>query len=164
MTLLIVAGRTAPNRAVVFGGEHHHLDARGRADVAALAPHLTSPPGRSVRVGPEASVRQSAAVLGLTGAVDPALASLDLGSWRGLTPEQIPGADLARWFTDPAVVPHGGESVAGFVARIRATVTGDGVLVVAKPVAQALLCAAADQFFATELRPASLHRLTVSLP
>ena len=163
MPLLIVAGRTAPNRAVVFGGEHDDLDARGRAGVAGLATHLAPPsPGRSVRIGPETSVRRTAEVLGLTGGVDPALASLDVGSWRGLTPEQIPGDDLARWFTDPAAAPHGGEPVAGFVARIRAAVSqvpADAGLVVAKTVAQALLCDGPDRFFAAELRPASLHRL-----
>lgn len=161
--LIVVAGRTAPNRTVVFGGEHDDLDARGRAWVAALAPQV--PCGRPVRIGPEASVRQSAAALGLIGDVEPALATLDVGSWRGRSPEHIPDADLAAWFGDPAAAPHGGETVAAFVARIgacRARWTVDdrpAVLVVAKPVAQALLCDDARRFFATELRPASLHRL-----
>ncbi|MFT3663127.1 MAG: histidine phosphatase family protein [Gordonia sp. (in: high G+C Gram-positive bacteria)] len=158
--LLIVAGRTAPNRSVRFGGEHDVLDARGIASIEAL--HIEPPPGRSVvRVGPERSVRQSAELLGHGSDVDPALATLDVGSWRGRTPEQIPGPDLGAWFTDPDAVPHGGESVRAFVTRIRAAVTAmhdDTLLVVAKPVVQALLCEAPESFFRTEVRPGVLLR------
>lgn len=182
--LVIVAGRTAPNRAVCFGGEHRDLDARGRRDVRALAaevsgalapgPLVSGPlvsgeaaPGETVpavRSGPEDSVWQSAELLVAAPAAittDPGLASLDVGSWRGRTPEEIPGAELGAWFADPAVRPHGGESIAGFVARIRhhaATLPDDAVLVVAKPVAQALLCTGVDDFFRTRVLPASLHR------
>ncbi|GAC56710.1 phosphoglycerate mutase family protein [Gordonia hirsuta DSM 44140 = NBRC 16056] len=176
--LLIVAGRTAPNRAVVFGGEHDDLDDRGRRDVALIPgrrPELSRLPGRSVlRVGPEPSVRQSAELVtalpaGRPGsgvpaglAVDPRLATLDIGSWRGLTPEQIPAHDLGAWFADPAATPHGGESVSGFVERIVAhvsTLDPSVTLVVAKAVAQALLCPRPEEYFATEVKPASLHRL-----
>lgn len=163
--LVIVAGRTAPNLAAVFGGEHGDLDARGRDDIwglrADLIPALS--PGRpALRVGPESSVRQSAGLLGLHCIADPALASLDIGRWQGRSPEQVPGAELGEWFGDPAARPHGGESVAAFVPRIRGHVAGlpgDAVLVVAKPVAQALLCDDADSFFRTDIRPASMHRM-----
>lgn len=200
--LLIVAGRTAPNRAVRFGGEHDALDDRGRRAVAALAAEAASSgalPSGSLPSGwcsgPEVSVRQSAELLlahwsggrrpsassspgrpsvpersGWAGTgdgaplafvSDPGLASLDVGSWRGRAPEEIPGAELGAWFADPAARPHGGESVAGFVGRIRRhveTLPGDAVLIVAKPVAQALLCTGAAGFFAADVRPASIHR------
>lgn len=159
--LLIVAGRTAPNRAVVFGGEHGELDARGRRDVEQLKNQLDLPGRCAARIGPEASVRHTARLLGLSGRVDPRLATLDLGSWRGRAPEQIAADELRPWFTDPATAPHGGETVAAFVARIRAYVAGlpaDSVLVLAKPVVQGLLCAEASGFFATDIRPASVHR------
>ncbi|MEZ5212688.1 phosphoglycerate mutase family protein [Gordonia sp. PP30] len=156
--LVVVAGRTAPNRSVRFGGEHDPLDARGIASVEAL---IVAPPGRSAtRAGPEASVRQSAGLLGRSYDVDPGLATLDVGSWRGRPPEEIPPGELGAWFADPDAVPHGGESVRAFVERIRDHVAGlepETVLVVAAPVAQALLCGGPDVFFAADVRPASTH-------
>ncbi|MFZ2511021.1 MAG: histidine phosphatase family protein, partial [Gordonia sp. (in: high G+C Gram-positive bacteria)] len=119
-------------------------------------------PGRcAVRIGPEVSVRHTARLLGLSGQVDPGLATLDLGSWCGQAPEQISADELGPWFADPAAAPHGGETVAAFVARIGVHVTGlpaDSVLVLAKPVVQGLLCIDASDFFATDIRPASVHR------
>ena len=121
-----------------------------------------------MRIGPEASVRQSAALLGLGGeeAADPAvdfgLATLDLGNWHGVAPEQLAAEQLGPWFADPVATPHGGESVADFVARIRAHVAGlpdEAVLVVATPVAQALLCPGPEAFFATDIAPAAHYRL-----
>ncbi len=159
--MLIVAGRTAPNRAVVFGGEHSDLDVRGRRDIEQLKDGLELPGRCAVRIGPEASVRQTAQLLGLSGAPDPGLATLDIGRWRGLTPEQIPPADLGQWFGDPDAVPHGGESIACHLARVRtyvAALAENSVLVAAKPVVQALLCAEAGAYFATDVRPASVHR------
>ncbi len=161
---LIVAGRTAPNRAVCFGGEHRPLDARGIADVAALRTAVPSEEA-GVRAGPEASVRQTAGVLGPSFDVDPALATLDVGAWRGLRPDEIRGPDLGLWFADPDATPHGGESIRAFVSRIRrhvdaigadGRVSGDVGLVVAKPVAQALLCDGPDRFFRADVRPGSM--------
>ncbi|MFT4127044.1 MAG: histidine phosphatase family protein [Gordonia sp. (in: high G+C Gram-positive bacteria)] len=161
--MLVVAGRTGPNRSVRFGDENNPLDERGRRDAAALVAALPDlgPIGAGVRVGPELSVRQTAELLGETFAVDDGLASLDVGAWRGRRPEELEPAELGPWFTDPSSRPHGGESVAEFVARIRAHVDAmhpASMMVVAKPVAQALLCTGPAEFFATELRPASSHR------
>ena len=182
--LIIVAGRTAPNRAVRFGAESGSLDGRGRSGILALAPSLTRATG-PVFAGPERSAVESAALLSDRVTPVPGFSSLDVGRWRGLAPEEIPPAELGSWFGDPGSAPHGGESVAGFVARIRtvadsldtdlldatprdtdlrdadllATTPRDtALLVVAKPVAQALLCSGPHDFFAHQLRPASLHR------
>ncbi|MFM9377806.1 histidine phosphatase family protein [Gordonia sp. VNK21] len=158
MPLLIVAGRTAPNRAVRFGGEHDGLDERGRADVTALADVVTG----ALIAGPETSVRESAALLGWSGEPVQTLASLDVGRWRGRRPEDLTPAQLQPFFTDPHAVPHGGESVHAFVERIRAAagdLTAETVLVVASPVAQALLCSSASSYFSTPVRPAGVYRL-----
>ncbi|GEE02012.1 hypothetical protein nbrc107696_24580 [Gordonia spumicola] len=158
MVLIVVAGRTAPNRAVRFGGEVACLDERGRRDVAALVvPDHGSTRMGPARIGPETSVRETAALLGIEGLVDPALESLDVGRWRGLTPEEVPQAELAEWFADPASCPHGGESVVEFVDRIVASAPeADGVVVVASPVAQALIAGTASGFFAVDVVPASV--------
>ena len=74
---------------------------------------LTSPAERA---------RSTAAELGLTAAIDPALDECDYGSWRGLSFEavqrQAPQA-LAEWIEDPARAPHGGESLNALIARVR---------------------------------------------
>ncbi|MFW0790988.1 histidine phosphatase family protein [Gordonia sp. CPCC 205333] len=155
---IITAGRTAPNKLVRFGGADRPLDERGRRDVAALRTSsgiLVGP----IRCGPEAVAVQTAALLGCAPVLDEALRALDVGRWDGLTPEDVPTDELRQWFGDPTSAPHGGESVEVFVARIskwreRADA---GTVVVAKSVAQALLCRDVGDFFSTELRPATIY-------
>lgn len=159
----MVAARTAPNRSVRFGGEHGALDHRGARDAAELA----SVAERSAVpvVGPELSVVQTACSMRSEFVVNPDLRSLDVGRWHSMRPDEVPHAELGAWFADPHWDGHGGESVAAFVDRIHDAVDSmssgasgsSGVLVVAGPVAQALLCGTATNFFHTEVRPASVH-------
>ncbi|MBJ7288187.1 MAG: histidine phosphatase family protein [Williamsia sp.] len=168
---VIAAGRTGPNRDLRFGSEHHDLDETGRRDCRRLveAPAVQSEGGPAF-CGPEASVVQTAAVLGIEATVDPGLRSLDLGRWHGRAPEDIPVGELRDWFTDITSVPHGGESIADFVARIGdwfdATRGSEMVLVVSMPVAQAVVAYARhrgpDDYWSIEVEPASER--TVSLP
>ncbi|WNG87068.1 histidine phosphatase family protein [Mycobacterium sp. ITM-2016-00317] len=76
--------------------------------------------GQAERVfcGPELRARQTAELLGLHAAVEPGLADLDCGRWRGSELGGVPPAEMAVWLTDPARVPHGGESVVELVARV----------------------------------------------
>lgn len=154
----MVAARTAPNRAVRFGGEYDPLDGRGRRDAAALEGMLDGAPAIA---GPERSVVQTAEAIGVAHAVDPRWRSLDIGVWRGMQPQDVPVADLAAWFTDPTWAGHGGESIAAFVARIAeaAASAGTGIAIVAKPVAQALLCGGASRLFTIDVRPATLYEI-----
>ncbi|WP_424186077.1 histidine phosphatase family protein [Actinokineospora sp. G85] len=72
--------------------------------------------------GPEARCAQTAAALGLAARVDPALRDLDFGAWRGRALDAVAAADpeaVTRWLTDPDSAPHGGESVAALVDRVR---------------------------------------------
>ncbi len=69
--------------------------------------------------GPEKRVRQTAELLGLSAVVEPQLADLDFGSWRGGVLSAMPPADLAVWLTDPTRAPHGGESVVDLVNRVQ---------------------------------------------
>lgn len=160
---MVVAGRTAVNRAVRFGGEHDPLDERGRRDVVGLGPV----PG-PLLAGPELSVRQTTDLLVTRiGAEqlgwvrdDPQLASLDVGRWRGCRPEDVDPTALGRFFLDPDACPHGGETLRTFVDRIRGHVAAlppEVSLVVAGPVAQAVLCESVDTFFAAAVRPASVR-------
>ncbi|AZG44868.1 histidine phosphatase family protein [Gordonia insulae] len=160
---IVTAGRTGPNRSVRFGGDLS-LDDAGRRTVSALAATLVDVPTRgAVPCGPEAAARESCDLLGRAFTVDPRLRTLDVGAWSGRTPEDLAPDELAVWFTDPTACPHGGETIADFVARIHRWGTehaSSAVCVVSMPVAQALLAARADEFFAVEVRPATAYRMT----
>ncbi|MCP2174303.1 Broad specificity phosphatase PhoE [Williamsia maris] len=168
---VIAAGRTGPNRDLRFGSEHHDLDETGRRDCRRLVEGSAGLTSVGVAFcGPEASVVQTADLLGIHAGVDAGLCSLDLGRWQGRAPEDIPVGELRDWFTDVASVPHGGESIADFVARIgdwldRAR-SPEMILVVSMPVAQAVIACATHggphDYWSIEVEPASEH--TVSLP
>lgn len=69
--------------------------------------------------GPEKRTRQTAELLGLRARVDPLLADLDYGRWRGDVLGGVKPAELAIWLTDVTQAPHGGESVIDLVGRVR---------------------------------------------
>ncbi len=73
---------------------------------------------------PEKRARQTAELLGLPAAVEPQLADLDFGSWRGTVLSGVQPADLAVWLTDPTRAPHGGESVVALVQRVHGWMDG----------------------------------------
>lgn len=133
-----------------FGETDVGLDDRGRSDVVALGLAFTS-----VICGPELATRETASLSSTAAIVDAGLASIDVGKWVGRLPEEIPGSELAAWFGDPASCPHGGETIAAFVDRIKAWALGapSSAIVVAGPVAQALMCDDAESFFAVQVVP-----------
>ncbi|OBJ47235.1 histidine phosphatase family protein [Mycobacterium sp. 1423905.2] len=67
---------------------------------------------------PERRARQTAELLGLQTTMEPQLADLDCGRWRGQALQDVPAAELALWLTDPAAAPHGGESVVNLIDRV----------------------------------------------
>ena len=130
---------------------------------------------RSVQVlaGPEARCRQTASALGWSAVVDPALADLDAGRWRGRTLNSLmaDSADgLAEWLADPSAAPHGGESLAQLISRVggaldaRSWPAGRSVLVTSPLVVRAalvhLLRAPASLIFGFDVAP--LTSVTVS--
>src|SRR3954463_8428708 len=68
--------------------------------------------------GPEQRCVQTAELLGLRATIEPRLADLDCGRWRGDVLGGVDPADLAVWLTEPARAPHGGESVLGLMNRV----------------------------------------------
>ncbi|MGW0039682.1 histidine phosphatase family protein [Gordonia sp. NPDC003376] len=187
---LITAGRSGPNKALRFGGDPSlddvgrksvlALAARLNARSADTGARSADTGARSMLVGPDAASRQTAELLtpalftpalftpalftpgrpvsGPT--LDDRLATLDVGSWSGCVPEQIDPSALGAFFTDPDSTPHGGESLAAFVARILAwrdevsAAGADLFAVVAMPVAQAVLAGDPAGFFAVDVAPA----------
>jgi broad specificity phosphatase PhoE len=69
--------------------------------------------------GPEQRCVQTAELLGLRAAIEPRIADLDCGRWRGDVLSGPDPADLAVWLTDPAEAPHGGESVLELMKRVQ---------------------------------------------
>ena len=78
----------------------------------------SKPTGYTALTGPEQRTRQTAELLGLQATVEPRLADLDCGRWRGGVLGGVRPADLAVWLTDPTRAPHGGESVVGLIDRV----------------------------------------------
>ena len=107
MTDAMAAGRFPTDEPLNAVG-HRQVDAcveLGRTDAAFC--------------GPEKRARQTAELLGVHAVVDPKLADLDCGRWRGDVLGGVLPADLAIWLTDPTQAPHGGESVVGVIDRVR---------------------------------------------
>ncbi|MCV7410908.1 histidine phosphatase [Mycobacterium florentinum] len=75
-------------------------------------------PGSRHLVGPEQRARQTARLLGLDATIEPRLADLDCGRWRGQALAAVPAADLEVWLTEPAAAPHGGESIVELTERV----------------------------------------------
>ena len=101
--------------------------------------------------GPEPAARQTAALLGAKeAAVEPLLADVDLGRWAGRPLAEVAADDadgLRAWLDDPDARPHGAETTAELVDRLRTLLDrswgpGNRVLVVVPLVARALVVAA----------------------
>lgn len=73
----------------------------------------------AVLCGPEIRAIQTAEALGLTPAVEPRLADLGCGVWRGLGLDRVQPVELTQWLTEPESCPHNGESIVELIARVR---------------------------------------------
>ncbi|MFJ5230871.1 histidine phosphatase family protein [Kitasatospora sp. NPDC088391] len=158
--MLVAPALGAEGREARFGDDRPLTDAE-LAPVRALA----APAARLAFSGPAARCRQTAAALGLAPAVEPALADLDAGAWRGRPLAELVTTapeSVASWLSDPAFAPPGGESVAALCARVGGWLAGlpDGggrVLAVVDPaVVRAALV------HALALPPAAFWRLDVA--
>lgn len=92
------------------------LNAVGRRQLATAIDF--GPMGFTALSGPEQRCLQTAELLGLHTAIEPRLADLDCGRWRGDVLGGVLPADLAVWLTEPTSAPHGGESVVDLMDRV----------------------------------------------
>lgn len=120
--LLVRHGTTAAVRAAAFPGDDEPLDDRGRAEAAALVPHL--PARADVRRSPARRCAETAAALGRPDAAeDPGLREASFGDWAGRVLADLHAEDpepVVAWMTDPAFAPPGGESLEALTARVAA--------------------------------------------
>lgn len=115
---LICHAPTSATRAAAFPADEP-ADEKGLAAAAALAGRLDR--ADLVVTAPALCARQTAQVLGLSAATEPALAEADHGRWRGLALAEVAAAEpeaLAAWMGDLDAAPHGGESLAALIRRV----------------------------------------------
>ncbi|MFI6460516.1 histidine phosphatase family protein [Streptomyces sp. NPDC050528] len=140
------------------------LDPSGRARAEAAVGSLRT--ADRVLVSPTTRCLETASALGLTAVPEPELAGLDMGSWRGLTLDDVMTREpdgFTAWMTDPDAAPHGGESVralceraarwldaaAGFEGRTLAVVEQEFV----RALAVTILDAPGPAFWRLDVRP-----------
>jgi broad specificity phosphatase PhoE len=125
--LLVRHAPTAATRAYAFPADEA-LDER--AVVAAA--ELSIPARAEVVCSPSERCVATAEAAGLTvGAVEPAIAECDFGSWCGRTLDELVAErpdETRRWMTDADSAPHGGESLRTFCARVAAWLDGQAAL------------------------------------
>jgi broad specificity phosphatase PhoE len=73
-------------------------------------------------IAPERRAQMTALSLNLSASIAEDLSDCDFGSWRGRALSQVQNDDpagLFSWLTDPAVAPHGGESIEALFGRVK---------------------------------------------
>ncbi|GAA0444748.1 phosphoglycerate mutase [Acrocarpospora corrugata] len=108
---VVAHGRTAAVRAAVFPSPGDVLEPLEGGDVVRA----------EGRAGPEERCLGTARWLGLAAVADPGLRDCDHGRWRGRALAEVAAEDpdgVRAWLTEPGAAPHGGESVAGLIARM----------------------------------------------
>ncbi len=130
-----------------------------------------APRAQQVWCGPEQRTRQTAAALGLESSVSIDLGDVNYGAWEGKEIDNIQANDpegLADWLTNVNVAPHGGESIAQLLARVRRwmecqTSAGHTVAITHPAVIRAaILCAIQappESFWRIEIAPLSITDL-----
>jgi broad specificity phosphatase PhoE len=119
---LVCHAATASTRKAVFPTGHEPVEPAGLRHVDAVARAL--PACRYRLTSPAVAAVQTAASLGGAAAtIDPALRDCDYGRWSGralaAVQDEEPQA-FATWMQDAQAAPHGGESLAGVLARVAA--------------------------------------------
>jgi broad specificity phosphatase PhoE len=104
-----------------------------------------------VRCAPDPACRETGHLLGVVPEVDDGVRGWDLGRWAGATLDEVAAQrpdDVAAWLTDPSAAPHGGETLAALLARVRGWLAGAApghTLVICGPaVARAAVVAVLD--------------------
>jgi len=117
---LIAHGASAATREARFPDDEAIEDS-GVGALEALRSRLRS--YRRVLTAPGRAARETAAALGLEAVVEPRLRDCDYGRWRGRALTDVAAREpnaFAAWLSDPAALPHGGESLAALIERVGA--------------------------------------------
>ncbi len=167
---LIANASTSAARAAAFPVDEG-IDEFGKSDAKALAERLRR--ARVVLTSPAGRALETAGALGLEAVIDEDLRDLDLGRWAGSTLKAIAEGEpdaFQSWLTDPAAVPHGGESVEQLIARTAIWLNGvlrrqeNIIAITHPPVMRAAIVAAihagAASFWHIDIAPLSVLELS----
>lgn len=116
--ILIRHGPTSASVAHAFPTDER-LTPHGRRAATGLQDSL--PAAASVLSSPARRCLETAASAGLEAEVDPGLAECDFGTWAGSTLAEVHSRDpegVTAWMSDPAAIPHGGESLIDLLSRV----------------------------------------------
>ncbi|MET7620776.1 histidine phosphatase family protein [Streptomyces sp. NPDC005408] len=97
------------------------LDEAGARRARAAADAGAAPGADRVLTGPSLRCRETAAELGVAAEPLPELGDWDMGRWRGRRLDEVGVSEpeaVSAWLSDPAAVPHGGESLRALCARV----------------------------------------------
>ena len=108
MTDAMVAGRFPADEPLNDGGRRQAGAAAG-LDINRATRQLAAPERRA---------RLTAELLGLQAGVEPRLADLDYGRWRGEALGGVGAERLEAWRADPTQAPPGGESIVALIDRV----------------------------------------------
>jgi broad specificity phosphatase PhoE len=81
-----------------------------------------APGAQQILSAPERRAQMTGLSLDLSASITEDLRDCDFGSWGGRELSQVQDDDpagLVSWLTDPAAVPHGGESIQALVGRVK---------------------------------------------
>jgi broad specificity phosphatase PhoE len=117
MTDAMTAARFPDDEPLNETGRRQAINAEALAGL-----DIADPQARQL-AGPERRARETARMLGLSPTAESGLADLDCGRWRGLALDAVRPEGLAAWLADPAVAPHGGESVVELIGRVAGWLT-----------------------------------------
>jgi broad specificity phosphatase PhoE len=120
--VLICHASTAATREVRLAADDP-LDEAGANAARTVAPSFGFRSGARSWCAPSPAARQTAALLGLSPAIEPRLREQDMGTWRGLALAELQRHapdEVARWLSDPTAAPHGGESLVELLHRVGA--------------------------------------------
>ncbi len=147
------------------------LDDGGRKRAAAFAGHL--PSADRYWVSPELRTRHTADALQLKAIALSVLRDCDYGDWRGSSFEEVLARDpggASRWLGDPAVTPHGGESLLSLMQRVAEWLEGENatscrtIVVTHASIIRAAIIHAIDaapkSFWRIDIAPLSITRLS----
>ncbi|MEW2301669.1 histidine phosphatase family protein [Streptomyces sp. NPDC006655] len=138
----VAAARSSPMLAERFEDDRP-LDQAGWQEVQRVVPELLPLAAAELRYcSPTPRSRATGEGLGYAPLVQLALRDCDMGRWRGLTLGEAMAREpdlVDAWLADPRAVPHGGESLLGFISRVGGWLdtrpVGDGgrIVAVAEP-------------------------------
>jgi broad specificity phosphatase PhoE len=114
----VASASTSATRAAAFPLDEG-LDDRGRSDASAMASAVKN--ASAVLASPARRALETVGAFGLEPEIDPLLRDIDVGRWAGQSVGNLAETEaeaLSAWMTDPAALPHGGETIDRLCERV----------------------------------------------